>query len=705
MDAEGAPFKKALRIVVPTEAGQQNWWGAVRQSVALPVTPSDTVALTFWARSPGNNTIAALFEDNTDQHPSAFYQQFALTPEWKQYSVSGSPATPLDVGSTQLNFHLSFSPGTVELGDIKLISQRPDRATDPTRAAPQSLIQNGDFSQPLTGQVVGNWGTSAQGVEAAIANDATYGHILQLHLSPAADAKPWDVQLEQRASAPVAKGETVWVRLRMRSPDASPLGLVYEASDTFDKYINETVKLTPQWTEYRFKAVPSRLLMAGNSQFKLFLGASKGTIEIAEVRVENYGPNAEDLFASTRDYWGGQAHDDAWKAAALARIEKIRKGDLTVKVVDARGRPISNANVKVEMTRHAFKWGTAIDADRINDTLTPDNARYRAELKRLYNTVVFGNDLKWHGGAQTDDAGAREAERALPWIEKQGFAVRGHNLVWGAWSYLPSFVKTLDPAQTRAAVMQHTRDYATRFRGKVYVWDAVNEAATERELWEKIGWDAFPEVFKVARAADPNVGLAYNDFNISNEAPDGGKQLALVKERVKFLQENHAPVTIIGDQAHISAPFTPLPRVLQIWDEMANFGLPLEITEFDVGAPDDAIHAEYVRDYLLAAFSHPAIQSFVQWGFWEGDHWRAKDGGAMFRKDWSKRPAQIAYEDLVLNQWWTRVQGATGKSGVYQTRGFLGDYQITVSAGKFSQTATTSLDKTGRTLTIKLDEN
>ena len=43
---------------------------------------------------------------------------------------------------------------------------------------------------------------------------------------------------------------------------------------------------------------------------------------------------------------------------AAARIEQHRKGDLTVRMVDAAGEPIQGADVQVQMKRHAFGFGS-----------------------------------------------------------------------------------------------------------------------------------------------------------------------------------------------------------------------------------------------------------------------------------------------------------------------------------------------------------
>lgn len=42
--------------------------------------------------------------------------------------------------------------------------------------------------------------------------------------------------------------------------------------------------------------------------------------------------------------------------------------------------------------------------------------------------------------------------------------------------------------------------------------------------------------------------------------------------------------------------------------------------------------------------------------------------------------------DLVSKTWWTNADGRTDAAGVFQTRGFFGDYDVTVSRGGQSKT-------------------
>jgi endo-1,4-beta-xylanase len=116
--------------------------------------------------------------------------------------------------------------------------------------------------------------------------------------------------------------------------------------------------------------------------------------------------------------------------------------------------------------------------------------------------------------------------------------------------------------------------------------------------------------------------------------------------------------------------------VLAALEVYSEFKLPIRITEFDIDTDDEQLQADYTRDFLILAYSHPSVVGVQHWGFWAKAHWRPR--GALFRSDWSEKPAAKAYQDLVLKQWRTKLQGKAGASGKVSGRGFHGDYVVTV---------------------------
>jgi GH35 family endo-1,4-beta-xylanase/peptidoglycan/xylan/chitin deacetylase (PgdA/CDA1 family) len=592
------------------------------------------------------------------------------------------------------------SPVVVKTAALIPVAARQMAGARQIVGTPQDLIANGDFEAPLADgwTVNGKTVTAPQVVEAKI-EGAPVKRAVQVELAAAVGAQPWDVRLvAAKTPQTVAKGDMVLVQFWAKSSQKTRILAVFQqATEPYEKTLRQTASLNPQWQKFTFYAPAKTNYGPGGSNFELMLGQATGKLDIAGVSVQNVGQmnvaEAKERFgAETVDYYGGEEHDDRWIPAAEARIEKIRKADLKIRVVDANGKPVPGAKVVLTQKKAAFRWGTAVNYRLLEEGA--DGDKYRAEVKRLFNTAVLENELKWKATDGKPEA-LQRAAAMLDWLKANGFAVRGHTLVWGNDRYLPDRIKGLSADAARDAVHKRVDDAVSMTKGKVYVWDAVNEAGLNVELWDKIGWNEFAGVYKRAKAIDPQLLLAYNDYNISNEAPDRGTLRRKVEARIQTLLDAGAPLDILGDQAHIGIPLTTIPRALEIWNEWGKkYGKPIEITEFDANIEDDQVHAKYVRDYLIGAFSNPNIESFLMWGFWEKAHWLGATG-AMFRADWTPRPAQLAYEELVLKKWRTNLSLTTDRAGTVATRGFLGDYDLQVTAAGKKTTVPISLGKGG----------
>ncbi len=102
---------------------------------------------------------------------------------------------------------------------------------------------------------------------------------------------------------------------------------------------------------------------------------------------------------------------------------------------------------------------------------------------------------------------------------------------------------------------------------------------------------------------------------------------------------------------------------------------------------------------MTIAFSHPAVSGIVMWQVWGG----AGHNRVLWNPDWSIKPAGEAWLDLVFNQWWTYVPGYTGTDGSFRTRGFLGDYEITVQVGDQIKTVRSQLTSAGSGIDFVFD--
>jgi GH35 family endo-1,4-beta-xylanase len=523
---------------------------------------------------------------------------------------------------------------------------------------------------------------------------------------------PYEVQLHAVTTAPVHAGDVLFAQFYLRSPESkaetgagSTELAIEQGAPEYRKLVLIGGSAGPEWKEFssRFVATAENIggqeIPAGKANILFRLGYGPQTIEIGGVEIVDFGNKVrlEDLPRPNISYPGSEP-DAPWRKAAEERIEKIRKAGLTVLVRDAAGKPVPGATVSINMLRHAFGFGSAVAADQIL-AQTPDGEKYRGTILKYFNKVVMENDLKW-GGWEAD---RRRAIDAVKWLRDHDIAVRGHNLVWPAWRNLPKDLASLktDSAALRKRVDDHILDEVGTMKGQCVEWDVVNEPYANHDLIDILGMDAVVDWYRLAHQADPAAKLFINDYDTVESGRPNNPHTDAYETIIRYLLDRGAPLSGIGIQSHFGANLPAPAEVLKGFDRFAKFGLELEVTEHDIDVTDEQLQADYTRDYMTLAFSHPAVTGFLSWGFWEGRHW--KPDAAYFRKDWSIKPAGQVWIDLVMHKWWTRASGQTDAQGSYNTRGFLGDYEITVTHDGKTKKLLTTLTKQSAPVEVVLE--
>lgn len=520
-----------------------------------------------------------------------------------------------------------------------------------------------------------------------------------------APATEWNIQAAALTIAPVKAGDVVlahfWIRCEQSMTGEAFTGFVFEESQApYDKAAELRISAGAAWKECFVPFQAHRDFPAGQAHACFREGFDRQSVEIGGIELIDYGSavRLEDL-PRTRITYAGRSPDAPWRQAALARIEQIRKGDLTVQVTDAAGKPIPGAKVHAVLRRHLFGFGTAVDADLLTGS-TSDAVRYQQTVATLFNRAVFGNDMKW---PETYSGIPAQVDQAVQWLHEHDIDVRGHNLVWPGWQWLPTELKPMegDPEKLREAAASHITSEVSHFRGKIIEWDVVNEPYQEHALLDILGPSVMADWFKLAHAADPAPLLMLNDFAIVDDGgTNKGAQDAFYNE-IKTLKDAGAPIGAIGIESHFGSELTPPPRILEIFDRFSQLGLPIESTELSINLDDRQLQADFMRDYLIAAFSHPNVHGVIIWGFWEKRHWRPQS--ALFAADWSLRPIGKAWIDMVHKQWQTDTQLTADDAGQARVRGFCGQYDVTVDAAAKSKTVSVQLPHEGAKLTVSLD--
>ncbi len=511
---------------------------------------------------------------------------------------------------------------------------------------------------------------------------------------------PWAIEFRAPVARAVARGDVALLRFVARAVATTDESggaylrlVVQKASPEWNKSVDGTHTVPREWTEFVVPFAFDADYAAGAVEVSFGLGFKRQTIELGGFDFVYYGRSqALASLPRTRSTYAGREAGAPWRAAALARIEQVRKGDFAVAVVEAQGRPVPGAVVRVEQRQAAFHFGSALQLSRlVNDGA--DHRRYRQKVLELFNAASSENDLKWPAWSGEWGAAYARAQTlaGLAWLRNHGLHTRGHVLVWPGWRNLPPSIQALrgtaQQAEIPARVRAHIADVAGATRDLLDEWDVLNEPYANHDLMDVFGPAIQVEWFRAARAAHPTAALYLNDYGNHDTGLDAA-HVAHFEATARYLQQEGAPLGGLGLQAHIGGSPSPPANVLAVLDRYAALGLPVRFTEFDVNTDDEELQADYTRDFLILAYSHPAVVGVQLWGFWERAHWIPR--AAMYRADWSEKPNARAWKSLVLDQWRTRASGPTDAQGRWQGRGFHGEYLVTVEhdGKRYEQTFT-----------------
>lgn len=165
----------------------------------------------------------------------------------------------------------------------------------------------------------------------------------------------------------------------------------------------------------------------------------------------------------------------------------------------------------------------------------------------------------------------------------------GHCLVWAKddrtppWFYLDG-EKPASRELLLKRMKTHIETLAGRYRGRIAMWDVVNEALDDGTNflrpsgWTRIiGEDFIAKAFECAHAADPDALLVYNDYN--DELP--GKREKLIR-LVRLLRGQKTPVHAIGLQGHYEIDRLPLKDLEETLIAMRKLSVKVEVSELDI---------------------------------------------------------------------------------------------------------------------------
>jgi endo-1,4-beta-xylanase len=313
------------------------------------------------------------------------------------------------------------------------------------------------------------------------------------------------------------------------------------------------------------------------------------------------------------------------------------------------------------------------------------NNRYMAGeylelLTKHFNTVTCENQMKPEHLAPKEKTGQYNwgpADSMLNLMTEYGIKVHGHTLVWHNQTH--AWMTTGSQEQVRTNMINHINTVLAHYKGKVFSWDVVNEAVKERitagedinnwknQLRTDSGWykalgaDYIELAFRTARAADPDIMLYYNDYNMNNQRKARVTANMIKEINDKYRAEGNVRNLIdgVGFQAHYGTNVL-VSDVRSAIEMFIELGLKIDISEMDIETKsvgsnfgnrknsrmldiDQKIQAMvYANLFTLFKEYSRHITRVTMWGMDDENSWKSLGNPCLFDGDLNPKQAFFA---------------------------------------------------------------
>ncbi len=419
-------------------------------------------------------------------------------------------------------------------------------------------------------------------------------------------------------------------------------------------------------------------------------------------------PPPPDAIAAPDIVWAEQ--ERFLREVVWPNIERYRQRDLTLRLLDESGRPLTDVTVRIRQIKHLFGFGSSLPHFHPPAGI---GRGFRAPLVDprqlplfldLFNYSVISFSGKWENiEPERGKPDYRDLDAYIEWCHQHGVAVEFHFVT----GYPPAWLKDLPLEEQRAELLRHANALIDRYGDRVAAWQIVNE---------RVLLPFAPDVFRLFRERLPHVPLGVSNCSrFYSERTGAARREEMLNgwREIEWLRGQGVEPDYFGYHGH--RPFqlwADLRNVYEAFDEFQKMGLRVRLTEFGIsplgpiigpvrrGVWTPELQAEYYRLIYLTAFSHPAVDAVNIWGI-EPRTWMA--GAGLLDAEFRPKPAYEALRKLIRDELTTALARRIPLDGVVRFRGFYGDYHIELDQDRLRASGTFHLrPDTPAEITVRL---
>ena len=258
-------------------------------------------------------------------------------------------------------------------------------------------------------------------------------------------------------------------------------------------------------------------------------------------------------------------------------------------------------------------------------------------FNKYWNQVTAENAGKW-GSVESsrDNMNWGTLDAIYDYAKSKNMVYKFHTLVWG--NQQPSWLSSLSQSEQRAEIEEWFAAVAKRYPNMELI-DVVNEPLHDPPSYKNAlggdgstGWDWVITSFELAREYFPNSELLINDYGIISDPNAARNYVELIN-----LLKSRGLVDGIGIQCHaFNMDNVSISTMNQVLDMLANTGLPIYVSEFDIRG-DDQTQLQRYQEKFPVLWEHPSVKGITLWGYIQGDIWQEE--AYLLRSDGVERPA------------------------------------------------------------------